>query len=456
MSGRILIADGVATNRIVIKVALSEGCYQIAQAENGTSVLTQINRDAPDLIILDMRLPGVDGLTLCARLKHDPTTADIPIIITAGAQDGDTRLSALQAGADEVLLKPFDEMLLMSRVRSLLRARETAQELALREGTRALGFAETPLSAPAGQVALISDMPRTGRMWRAALEPEIAAQTRPMTRAEALALRPGGAIPDLFVIAADLVQSGDGLRLITELRARSVTRHAAVLIAVSAEAREDAVMALDLGANDLLTLPLEGAEASLRIRTQLRRKQQADRLRTSVRDGLRLAITDPLTGLYNRRYAMPLLARMSEAAALRRAPMAVMLADIDRFKSVNDRFGHPAGDLVLSEVARRLTADLRPQDLSARIGGEEFLIALPDCAPYVARNAAEWLRQRVGETPIALPDGMGTLQVSVSIGMALFDGQTPLPKEMLNIADQALYHAKAQGRNMVTVSRAAA
>jgi len=180
-----------------------------------------------------------------------------------------------------------------------------------------------------------------------------------------------------------------------------------------------------------------------------------------VQDGLRMAVLDPLTGLHNRRYAMPHLAAIAERAAATAAPFAVMVVDIDRFKQVNDCWGHAAGDFVLVEVARRLTANLRASDLLARIGGEEFLIALPDSTLADARVVAERLCHVIEEHPIALPDA-GAVRVTVSIGLAVSGqvpdgGVTPEPvPALLNRADRALLHAKSAGRNQVTISLSAA
>ncbi|TCO73978.1 diguanylate cyclase [Rhodovulum euryhalinum] len=467
MSRRILIVDDVATNRIVMKVRLSEAHYEVLQASDGTVALATARRDRPDLILLDMTLPDMDGTELCRRLKAHPETAAIPLIVVTGARSTEAKMRALEAGADEFLSKPLDEMILLARVRNLLRARETAEELALRNGThRALGFAEAAEGfAPQGRVALISADPRTGRSWRAALAPLLSDALSTITRAEALTPPEDMLTPDVFVIDSRLAPEGAGLRLVSELRANAKTRHSAVLVVVPETARETAAMALDLGANDLVSAPADPQELAIRIRSQLRRKQQADRLRATLEDGLRLALIDPLTGLFNRRYALPHLARIAERAAGTGRGYAVMLLDIDRFKRVNDRHGHAAGDTVLVEVARRLKENLRPVDLVARIGGEEFMVALPETEFELACATAERLRTEIGARPVVLPDGAGEIGVTISIGVAFGSDRAPASedadleaevKRLMEQADRALYGAKASGRNTVEISRTAA
>ncbi|WP_095590310.1 diguanylate cyclase [Actibacterium ureilyticum] len=457
MPGRILIVDDVATNRILMRVKLSEGCYDTLQADCGTAALQIARDEQPDLILLDLFLPDMDGAEVCTALKADPRTADIPVVIVTAAQGGTDKMRALQAGAEEVLRKPLDDVILLARVRSLLRARETEQELALRESTRrALGFAETPQGfAPRGRVALVARTPEQSQNWCAALQVHGAADFQPLDRAQALALKPDAPVPDVFVVAADLDRQGAGLRLLSDLRARPATRHAAIVISVPSGARDVAAMALDLGASDLLSGPFDPDEAAIRIETQLTRKQQADRLRASVKDGLRLAVTDPLTGLYNRRYAMPHLAQIAERTAETQKTFAVMILDLDRFKQVNDTHGHAAGDAVLVQVAALLGAQLRPSDLLARIGGEEFMVVLPECDLGRARKTAERLRREICQAPITLPEG-APISVSVSIGIATSDGIRNAPEDVFDMADKALFDAKAQGRNTVTVCRPAA
>jgi two-component system cell cycle response regulator len=198
---------------------------------------------------------------------------------------------------------------------------------------------------------------------------------------------------------------------------------------------------------------------ALRLRGQIRRKLEADRLRVTVEDGFKLAAIDPLTGLYNRRYALPHLTEIAKRAREKQRPFAIMLLDLDRFKDVNDTYGHAAGDAVLVEVARRVRDNLRGVDMVARIGGEEFLVAMPETALSQARFAAERLRQVVEETPISIGEGQQEITVTLSIGLSMGgrDEAMSLPIEkLIEDADQALFGSKAEGRNQVTMGRSAA
>ncbi|MDO9130645.1 MAG: sensor domain-containing diguanylate cyclase, partial [Anaerolineales bacterium] len=164
-----------------------------------------------------------------------------------------------------------------------------------------------------------------------------------------------------------------------------------------------------------------------------------------------LAITDPLTGLYNRRGLFE-LGRL-EFARTRRfgRPFASMMLDIDRFKRVNDTYGHPVGDQVLQTLAKHCQGSVREIDLVARYGGEEFVILLPETNLEVAEEVAERLRKTIAQTPI--PTDAGGLNVTISAGVAMYDKNTPDLETLIARADQAMYVAKHKGRNRIAISR---
>lgn len=457
MAGKILIVDDVATNRIVLKVKLAAAYYETVQAASGAEAIELARSLRPDLVLLDVELPDLDGIEVCKAIKADPATRDIPVVMITAFRDTTRKMAALQAGADEVFWKPLDELVLLARLRSLLRARETAEQLGLRDGTyRELGFAETAqeFTIPA-LVGLIAGRADTALAWKRALQAHLDDRILVLDRETALGDFAGGKVPDIFVVAADLGHPGDGLRLMSELRSRAATRYSSVCMMLPPNGRDVAAMALDLGASDLIEQGADPAEMAHRIRTQIGRKLQSDRLRASVADGLRLAMSDPLTGLHNRRYALPHLARIAERANETGRHFAVMLLDLDRFKTINDGYGHAAGDAVLIEVAERLKTNLRAVDLIARIGGEEFLVALPDTTADAASATAERLRRVIGDRPVILKTGRPIL-VTMSIGLALGGRGATGVEDLVALADAALLDAKAEGRNQVTIGRTAA
>lgn len=461
MSGKILIVDDVATNRIVYKVKLGAACYAPILASDGKSCLALARSERPDLILLDMVLPDMDGAEVLRRLRSDPETSSIPVVVFSAELGSHARLEALAAGADDFLTKSVDDQTLLARLRNLLRGHGARAELENGAAPiRALGFAEpvTAFQMP-GSVALVTNRPETAIRWRRELGQHLPQQVTILSREMALADRQPQPMPDAYVIESTASDPMSGLRMMSELRSRAQTRHAAICIVKSGVIPGEAAMAYDLGANDVVEASIDAQEFGLRLMRLLQRKRQSDQLRASVRDGLRMAVIDPLTGLFNRRYAISQLAEIAAKNRLSKRPFAVMVMDLDRFKAVNDSFGHPAGDAVLIEVARRLAANIRAGDLLARIGGEEFLIALPETDLVQARHIAERLCEAVQEVPFDLP-GAGPLPLTASVGLAMSSAggawDSDAVTDVIGRADQALLVAKAAGRNQVTISQTAA
>jgi two-component system cell cycle response regulator len=244
----------------------------------------------------------------------------------------------------------------------------------------------------------------------------------------------------------------------SELLSRNSTRNASFCIWATHAASGLSATAFDLGAHEVVDETMPTAELALRLHRLVARKRDGDRLRASVEDGLRMAIYDPLTGLHNRRYGMAQLAAIADRARATVNEFAVLVVDIDRFKAVNDRWGHSAGDAVLVEVARRLTQYLRPTDLLARIGGEEFLIALPATSLVDAQIIAQGLCRAVDGCAVDLANGTKA-EVTISIGMTTGGGGPADPVQISDLvaqADRALMHSKTHGRNQVTIVRRAA
>ena len=356
-----------------------------------------------------------------------------------------------------MITKPVDETLLLARLRSLLRQSHTEQDLRIHAGTaHALGFAEaTREFHHPGRVALVSDDKSSALRMKAALGPLLRHDLIPLAADQAITPPSGMDRPELFVLHVDAAGPDAGLRLMAELRAAPETRNAAVILMLAGNRPPLAATALDMGADDVVDATILPSELRLRIAAQLRKKRAADRMRNQLKSGLRAAVVDPLTGLYNRRYALSFLERLAAAAWDGGRPFAVMVADLDHFKQVNDQFGHAAGDAVLVRVARELRRQLGENDLVARIGGEEFLIAIPDTTRAEARQTACKLCRVIEEMPVSVPVVQEPLHVTISIGATMglpLQGPRPRVTALLEQADRALYRAKADGRNTVTLA----
>jgi len=455
MPGKLLIVDSIATNRIVLKVRLANAFYEIAQAANASDLWQQLKRETPDLILINGHLEDCKATALCQKLRAKKQTAHLPIVLICSIDDRSERLAALEAGANDVLVRPLDDLVLLARLRSLLRTHETAEESKLRERTtQALGytagFAEAPGGfAPQTSVHLATPDAATGERWATILHPRMPYRVIAKVHGEALKDMASAAPPDVFVIALDRHRPEAGLRLVAEIRARASTRHAGILVVLDDDRRRTLVDAMDLGAHDVMAHGFDPDEMALRVSTLVSQKKLGDRLRSSVDIGLQAAVTDPLTGLFNRRYALPHLERIREQAVKKKRTFALMVADLDHFKSVNDRYGHAAGDAVLAEAARRIRENLRAIDLVARIGGEEFLIALPETDAVRALDTAKRLCAKLRDAPVLLSGQNFKIPVTMSVGVVVGDGTTAMASvdTLLKAADRALYEAKSLGRD---------
>lgn len=459
MTGKILIVDDLAINRIILKAKLGSACYETLTAETGAQAIAMARSRRPDLILLDMMLEDTDGVAVCRSLRADPVTAHIPVLIITASTEQAQRNAALAAGANEFLSKPVDETTLLARIRNLLRAAETEAEWRRQETwCSGHGLAEPAAGFVAAQtrVALLGATPQMARFWRKQVAP-LCPQMRfeSIGTAEALSYAEGAA-PDVFMIVAE---SPVALRLLLDLQARRATRHSAYCVILPPEAGDQAAMALDLGAHDLLHLPLDAEETALRLGMQITRKRRADALRRTVERGLNLAALDPLTGLLNRRGAEAKLLHLALQARQNGEGFAVLLLDLDRFKAINDTHGHGVGDEVLRQVAARMRSVLSPQDVIVRYGGEEFLIALAGVSLERARAQAQVLCDVIEQTPIATAGGEICVTVSVGVapGQCGADGEDMRQAlaRTVDQADRALLASKSHGRNRVTVFEAA-
>ncbi|WP_299880116.1 diguanylate cyclase [uncultured Sulfitobacter sp.] len=467
MQGKILIVDAIATNRIVLKVKLASAFYEVLQAGTMADAL-EIARDrTPDLILSALCLPDGCAGKLSAALRAAPDTEVVPVIAIAAHPDNAARLSALQRGVQDVLHKPVDDTLLLGRVRSVIRAHNAAAEWQVRgDASRVLGLAEPEQAfEPKGHCILVGQDSALLQKWAARLRPTLRARLTLVSTAEATRHAAAQSEVDVFVLALprDPAMALNQLRLIAELRAHASTRHAGVLVLQTQPDPALGAQALDLGADDLMSEGFDAAELALRFRALLRAKRMQAQLRASVRTGLQAAVFDPLTGLHNRRYAMPHLNEMAEHADNTGHSFAVLAADLDHFKRVNDLYGHASGDAVLVEVAARLRAALRSSDMVSRIGGEEFMVVMPATTLNEARRAAMRICDVVAARPIRVPGHPDPINVTISIGMAYADPANPASdnvpltgESLLDRADKALYAAKGRGRNQVTLGRPAA
>lgn len=455
MSARVLIVDDLFPNIKLLETKLTVEYFDVVSAMNGPDALAVCEKGLCDIVLLDVMMPGMDGFEVCRRIKSTPTMAHLPVVMVTALDQPSDRLRGLDAGADDFLTKPIDDTALMARVRSLVRLKAVTDELRSRAMASRVGDPLAAATAETGHnanVLVVEDRPSSAERLAAALGQYHCVETVASPQ-EALERVKAGDY-DVVLVSLDL-EGHDGLRLCSQLRSLDRTRTVPVVMMADPHDRARIMRGLDLGVHDYLVRPIDRNELVARVRTQVKRKRFSHSLRESVQASMDLAVTDGLTGLHNRRYLDSYLGGLFAEPSLRDRPVALLILDIDRFKSINDRFGHDAGDEVLKEFANRIRAQTRGIDVVARFGGEEIVVVVPDTGLDAARQVAERIRERTEAAVFVVQRGTSTIDVTVSIGVAVRQPEDTDPAQILKRADLALYQAKQAGRNRVVAAVAA-
>jgi two-component system, cell cycle response regulator len=447
MTGRVLVVDDLHINVKLLEAKLSAEYFDVLTASNGASALEIAAAELPDVILLDIMMPRMDGFEVCRRLKANPLTADLPVVMVTALSDSANRLRGLEAGADDFLTKPVSDIALFARVRSLVRLKRMMQEWRLRDeicGRFSGGEVRSELDFGPARILIIEEDALAA-----------AAMTRALSQAhQVTTLRRGAEThshlndeTDL-VIASLTVPDSDTLRFVLQCRASEQWRQLPILLIAAERDLPRLAKGLDLGANDYLVRPVDRNELVARTNIQVRRRRLQNRLSENYRRSLSLALTDELTGLYNRRYLVAHIDELMTRISGEGVGVALLIFDIDHFKRVNDTYGHPTGDEVLRQVARRARDSVRSDDLVARLGGEEFAVVMPETDLSIAAAVADRLRLEIASKPFRLPAG-GQLNVTVSIGVTIANTGREGRDQLLERADNALYEAKSAGRDRV-------
>ncbi|MDH6229486.1 two-component system cell cycle response regulator [Mesorhizobium soli] len=457
MTARILVVDDIPANVKLLEVRLLAEYFEVLTATNGPDAIETCENGKVDVVLLDVMMPNMDGFEVCRRLKNDPATAHIPVVMITALDQVSDRIRGLEAGADDFLTKPVNDLQLMTRVKSLVRLKMLTDEIRLRASTtRNIGIEELlsrglPNDGEAPRVLLVDERPasyeRIQKMLRSNMNVELA------TDPHSGFFQAAETSYDCVVISTALTDF-DPLRLCSQLRSLDRTRFLPIVLLAELGEEERIIRGLELGINDYLVRPIDQQELTARLRTQVRRKRYNDHLRASVAQTIEMAVTDGLTGLHNRRYLDSHLQTLFDRAVARRRSLSVMITDLDRFKSINDTYGHDGGDDVLREFARRLRQNVRGIDLACRYGGEEFVVVMPDTEGHIAEKVAERIRAEIASTPFAVGKGGQTLDVTVSVGVSSLKRGSDTVADMMKRADVALYEAKSAGRNRVVAKAA--
>ncbi|OAI23112.1 diguanylate cyclase response regulator [Methylosinus sp. R-45379] len=456
MTARILIVDDLLPNIKLLEARLTAEYFDVLSTTNGPEAIALCREERCDIVLLDVMMPGMDGFEVCRRLKADPITAHIPVVMVTALDQPADRLRGLEAGADDFLTKPVDEIALIARVRSLARLKVMLDELRARADTSAsLGLGDKGARAMAdagknGRILVLED--RGGSAERITMALRDQHEVTIVSDPQDALFRAAEGNFDLIAVSLDL-KGFDALRFCSQIRSLERTRALPILVMADMDDRSRILRGLDLGVNDYIVRPVDRNELVARVRSQLRRKRYADSLRSDLQAAIELAAVDSLTGLNNRRYLETHLAALLDQSAHKGRALTLMMLDIDHFKAVNDTHGHDAGDEVLKHFAQRMRRVVRSADLICRLGGEEFVIVMPDTPLVVAAKVAERVRAAIQSEPFCIDRNGGAIPVTTSIGIAE-RGKDANAEALLRRADKALYESKSGGRNRVTAAAA--
>lgn len=450
MSARILVVDDNPLNVKLLSAKLSRDYYTVFTAENGLVALEIAEKEKPDLILLDVMMPELDGFETCRRLKANTALRTIPVIMVTALSDVQDRVQGLDAGADDFLTKPINDIALMARVRSCLRLKSLMDEWRMREGPAAPTPDIDIETLRSVHVALLDDQTNESAMVATHIE-RVGMNLHRLKKSEEMTQLLQSHSIDVLLMNLGL-HDEDALRVIASIRANEFTRSLPILMYADESDIGRVAKALDLGASDYIFKPVDALELHARLRTQIRNKRTYDKLRLSYERNMALAVTDGLTGAYNRNYLNQNVPRLFERYKANNKPISLAITDIDFFKKINDTYGHHVGDQVLQEIVKRLNAGLRFFDIVVRMGGEEFVVIMPDTPYDSAMSVAERLREQITKTAFAIAEPKLEIPVTLSIGVCGSDNGAMSLDDMYKAADASLYKAKEGGRNKVVGS----
>ncbi len=453
---RILIVDDDPLNVKLLQTMLAKENYEVIEAYDGESTLKIASEEHPDLILLDIMMPGMDGYEATRILKNDPKTKDIPILLITSLDGRDDKLKGLRVGADDFLNKPVNTSELRARVQSLLRLKEYREQLKAR--TRSEKFILEPaddketknMVNPFPLILLVEDDPKDAKIIQEYLSNEPFRVEHMKTGESAVAFSKKEKI-DLMVV--DILLPGmDGFEVIENLKEQDDQRNAQVVLITSLDNLENKLRGITLGADEYLVKPINSEEIKARVHALLKKKTYMDQLSHQFENALEAAISDNLTGIYNHAYLKHFLDLEIRRSRRQKHPLGFIMLDIDDFKKFNDTHGHLAGDSMLKWLGKVIKKNIRDVDLPARYGGEEFAIVMP----YADREGAEFVAKRIEAAIRDSSHVPGTLfelgnKMTVSMGIAFFPSDAVTVDELIHRADMALYKAKREGKNRICI-----
>lgn len=450
-----MIVDDDPTSQKLLESMLPADRYNIVKANNGEEALEYAFDQPPDLILLDIMMPGIDGYEVTRKIKKNKRTRDIPIIIVTALDGSENKVKGLEEGAEELLSKPVHSAELLARISSMLRLKEYRDQLTIRTlSGKSFGVLPEPgekvriKEEETPHILLVEDTEVDAKIVRNALEGETFQLTTVKNGKDVFSKVTQKNI-DLILLDI-LLPDMDGFEICRRLKKKHGDIQ--VVIVTCLDDLDSKIKGVELGADDFLVKPIIGRELKARIKTLLEKKVHLDSLRTHYKEALGRSQLDWLTGLYNHGYFQQFLGYELKRSLEQGFPVSLIMIDVDDFKSYNDTLGHSAGDAILREMGQVVRNSIREVDFAARYGGEEFAVVLP----YVNRDNAVIIAERIHKALTSHEffhdESIRMENPTVSMGVAIFPEDASNKADLIIQADSMLYMAKQNGKNQYRIS----
>jgi len=448
---KILIVDDEPLNAKLLAAMIPSDQYDTIRVFSGEEALKIITDLHPDLILMDIMMPDLNGYELTRILKSDPESRDIPIVLVTAFGGADCEIKGLEAGADEFLNKPVNRTELLARTKSLLSLRQYKEQIKARtcsinsitSGGKGKNLSENDINLPS--ILIVEDNRIDAKLIKSYLQAEACQIKIAEDGEEAISCAQQEQID---VILLDLILPGiNGYKVCSTLKEMEGTQNIQIVAITSLSDLDSKLKSIELGVDDYLVKPVNRHILRTRVKSLIKKKALLDKLCNRYEMAVHSAITDKLTGLYNRRFFDYFLDLEIKRSSRQKTSLALLLIDIDNFKRINDTFGHLFGDNVLNKFGKLLKTKIREIDMAARYGGEEFAVVMSNTGLEEAVKIADRIRQSIQ----AYSFDKENFTTTVSIGIALYPLDANSLNELIENSDYALYKSKRNGKNRVYV-----